>query len=102
MKMTKNQLVEVWTSTQNIIIIDVRTQQEVEQISIPKAVHVPIDELAIRLDELESFDEVYFFCRAGVRSQFACELAKSQNINAFSIPNSIFEIKEVATSIFGT
>lgn len=100
--MTKSQLAEILKSGKNITIVDVRTHQEVQQISIPRALHIPLDELPQRLDEILGFSEVYFFCRAGVRSQVACEIAKVKNINAFSISNSILEIKEVTDSTFET
>lgn len=85
--------------SKNIAIVDVRTQEEYLQISIPNAIHIPLAELPQRVNELQNFDEVHFFCRAGVRGQIAVEIAKNAGINALPILNSVFEISEAVTKL---
>ncbi|MDO3409342.1 rhodanese-like domain-containing protein [Saccharibacillus sp. CPCC 101409] len=55
------------------LMIDVREPEEVAQGMIPGAVHIPLGELAGRLDELDPDRETVFICRSGYRSERACE-----------------------------
>ena len=55
-------------------IVDVRTHQEVAMGKIPGALHVPIDELEARIDELPRDDKnTLIYCAGGGRSAAACE-----------------------------
>ncbi|CAM3308446.1 MULTISPECIES: rhodanese-like domain-containing protein [Saccharibacillus] len=55
------------------LMIDVREPEEVAQGMIPGAVHIPLGQLAGRLDELDPDRETVFICRSGYRSERACE-----------------------------
>lgn len=92
--MNKDELKNLLASNENIAIVDVRSNEERAQISIPKTLHIPMDELPSKLETLKKFDEVYFFCKAGGRARTACKLGKDSGLNAFAITNSIFEIAE--------
>ncbi|MEK7460015.1 MAG: rhodanese-like domain-containing protein [Patescibacteria group bacterium] len=61
----------------NAILVDVRTKDEVSEISVPDAKHIPLDELAGRLGEIKNFSHVLFLCRSGGRSAEACSIAES-------------------------
>jgi rhodanese-related sulfurtransferase len=50
------------------ILIDVREVAEVQQGYIPGATHIPVGELANRLDEVPKDKQVLLYCRGGVRS----------------------------------
>jgi len=56
------------------ILIDVREVAEVQQGYIPGARHIPIGELANRLDEVPKEQQVLLYCRGGVRSGKAGKL----------------------------
>lgn len=59
------------------LILDVRTPEEFEQGHVPGAKNIPHDEVPQRLSEIEGHSEVFIYCRAGVRAQFAaCEIQK--------------------------
>ncbi|MCQ4086037.1 rhodanese-like domain-containing protein [Saccharibacillus sp. JS10] len=55
------------------LMIDVREPDEVAQGMIEGAVHIPLGELAGRVDELDPDREIVFICRSGYRSERACE-----------------------------
>ncbi|MDA0617608.1 MAG: rhodanese-like domain-containing protein, partial [Proteobacteria bacterium] len=85
--------------TKNIAVVDVRTYEERSQIPIPNSIHIPVDELELKLDDIKSFDVVYFFCRAGRRAEIATQLAISHGIKAITIPDSIYEIKQASDGV---
>lgn len=49
-------------------ILDVREPYEFEAGHIPNAVHIPMDQLPERLEELDPDDDVNVICRTGGRS----------------------------------
>ena len=58
-------------------LLDVREPHELEISALPNAVNIPLGELAGRLSELDSADEMVVFCKAGSRSARALELLAS-------------------------
>lgn len=57
--------------SQNSIIIDVRRYDEREQGYINGTIHIPLDELSIKLDdviEMAKDKNLYFYCGSGARS----------------------------------
>jgi rhodanese-related sulfurtransferase len=81
-------------STKNIAIVDVRTHDERRQISIQNTLHIPLDELPFRTNELVDFDEIHFFCKAGVRAKTACIIGIEAKLNCFAVSQGVFEIAE--------
>ncbi|MBP2830758.1 rhodanese-like domain-containing protein [Aquimarina sp. U1-2] len=58
-------------------IVDVRTEEEVEDGYIPEMVHIDIRKGQGFLDEIEQLDKTknyYVYCRSGARSAQACTL----------------------------
>jgi len=62
----------------NQMTLDVRTTPEVQQGTIAGSVHIPLDELRHRLNELPKDKEVLAFCQVGLRGYLACRIL-SQN-----------------------
>lgn len=54
---------------QGVFLLDVRTQEEWDQIHVPNATLIPLDQLESRLDELPRQQEIVVMCRSGNRSQ---------------------------------
>jgi rhodanese-related sulfurtransferase len=52
-------------------LIDVRTRHEYEAVRVPGTVHLPLHEVADRLDDLAGDRPVAFLCRSGHRSAVA-------------------------------
>jgi rhodanese-related sulfurtransferase len=62
-------------------VIDVRTRDEYDVQSIPGSVHIPVDELRERLDEVRR-DGVVVHCRVGQRGHIAAQILRSHDIPA--------------------
>jgi len=58
-------------SKPNLIILDVRTQEEYDDGRIEGALLIPVSELEDRLDELSKNSEILVYCRTGNRSSNA-------------------------------
>ncbi len=63
--------------TNHLKLLDVREPHELEISALPDAVNIPLGELAGRLSELDSADEMVVFCKGGSRSARALELLAS-------------------------
>ncbi len=55
------------------VLVDVRRLDEHDEAHLPHAIHIPLDQLPDRLDEIPAADEVLVICRSGARSAAACE-----------------------------
>jgi adenylyltransferase/sulfurtransferase len=58
-------------------LLDVREPHELEISALPNAVNIPLGQLAARLSELDSAEEMVVFCKSGSRSARALELLVS-------------------------
>lgn len=66
-------------------IIDVREDDEVAAGMIPGAKHIPLGEVAERVGELDAEKEYHMVCRAGRRSEMACSILESHDINTINV-----------------
>lgn len=63
----------------NAVILDVRTEEEVERGYIPNAINIDIYQGQDFIDEVEKLDKAknyYVYCRSGKRSAQACSIMK--------------------------
>ncbi len=63
--------------TNRLKLLDVREPHELEISALPNAVNIPLGQLAGRLSELDSAEEMVIFCKGGTRSARALELLVS-------------------------
>ncbi|MDX8382927.1 MAG: rhodanese-like domain-containing protein [Ghiorsea sp.] len=56
------------------VFLDVRTQGEYDAGHVPGALHIPIQSLAMRLNEVPKDKRLYVYCESGVRSTKASKL----------------------------
>ena len=63
--------------TPSLILLDVREPHELEISALPNALNIPLGQLAGRLTELNSADDMVVFCKGGTRSARALELLSS-------------------------
>lgn len=61
-------------SSEEFILLDVRSLPEHEEGAIPGAVLIPLDQLDGRYTELPMDKEIILYCRSGRRSQIAAEI----------------------------
>ncbi|WP_103865034.1 rhodanese-like domain-containing protein [Aquimarina sp. I32.4] len=74
---TQEEWQEQIANDNNAVILDVRTEEEVEDGFIPNMLNLDIRQGQDFLDELEKLDKskkYYVYCRSGARSAQACTL----------------------------
>ncbi len=78
------------------VLLDVRTDAERQAKSIPGSLHIPLDELPSRIDELEKYrgQEIISYCRSGNRSLAATEILAEQGFRAASMNGGIMAWQE--------
>jgi len=59
-----------------VFLLDVRTQEEWNEVHIPETTLIPLDELKTRLNELPRGVEIVVVCRSGNRSQEGREILR--------------------------
>src|SRR5882762_10562945 len=59
------------------LLLDVRQDWETKLCRLENAVHIPIEEIELRTDELNSGDEIVVYCHQGVRSAAVAEYLRS-------------------------
>lgn len=74
-------------------LLDVRDAYELHISNLKiESVHIPLDDLQSRLDELDKSDEVIVLCRSGNRSATACELLAQKGFkNVYNLKGGINE-----------
>lgn len=60
------------------LLVDVRTEDEFNQGTIPGAVNIPLDHLRERMAELSPDQEIYLFCQIGLRGYMASRILMQQ------------------------
>ena len=86
-------LQEEWTkqlkSDDNAVVLDVRTQDEIDLGMIPDAIHIDIFKGQGFIDEVEQLDKTknyYVYCKSGNRSGQACAIMNQLDIeNAYNL-----------------
>ena len=80
------------------VLLDVRRAEERAKGFIPGSIHIPLDELRARLDELPSDREVIAHCQTGQRSYYACRLLRQHGYRARNLTGS-WRTWKIATAI---
>jgi rhodanese-related sulfurtransferase len=84
--LTQSQWLERLTQDDNALILDVRTQSEIEEGMIPEAQLIDIQNAAgfmQKANELDKSKNYYVYCRSGSRSAQACMI-----LNSLGFPNT--------------
>lgn len=77
MNLAQEQWWQQYQEDTNAVILDVRTEEEVEESRIPNSINIDIYKGQGFLDELEKLDKnksYYVYCKSGGRSNQACLL----------------------------
>lgn len=59
------------------LLLDVRQDWETKLCRLPNAVHIPIEEIELRAEELSRDDRIVVYCHQGVRSAAVAEYLRS-------------------------
>ncbi|SDB49072.1 Rhodanese-related sulfurtransferase [Flavobacteriaceae bacterium MAR_2010_188] len=93
--LTQDEWIEQLNDDGNAVILDVRTEDEMEAGFIPGALNIDIYKGQEFLDELEKLDKsknYYVYCRSGARSAQACALMNQSNFeNAYNLKGGFME-----------
>ena len=81
-EMEVTQLNKLLKNGSSLIIIDVREEFELEISKIDGAIHIPMNQVPRRLDELNPDIDYVVMCRTGVRSSQICEFLSNQNFRS--------------------
>jgi len=60
------------------VLVDVREPWEVQLVSLKEAVHIPMEDMPWRVEELNREDEVVVLCHTGVRSGMVAQWLRAQ------------------------
>lgn len=71
--------------TADDFVLDVRTAGEFERGHAPHAVHIPVDDLRGRLDELPRSRTIHAYCGVGIRSYIAARILLQNGFDAKNI-----------------
>lgn len=66
-------------------VLDVRNLDEYREAHVPRAVLIPLPELAARQDEIPEGDPLHVICAAGARSLTAAKALAEAGYNAVSV-----------------
>lgn len=73
--LSQQKWIEQLNDDTNAVILDVRTQDEVDEGKIPNTLHIDIYKGQGFIDEVDALDKTknyYVYCRSGARSAQAC------------------------------
>src|SRR3990170_3497777 len=65
---------------ENFILLDVRTEMEYMSGRIKGCIHIPLDKLSSRINELDNTTEIITYCRAGLRAAQAYRILKNAGL----------------------
>ena len=90
------------SSYKKSIILDVRTVEEYEEISIPNAILANIlepNEFMNVVEKLEKKSKIFVYCRSGIRSQKACAVLDQLGFKeTYNLNGGILEWKKTLTN----
>ena len=69
----------------SVTLLDVRTAMEVSRGKIDGFMHIPLDLLRERIDEVPKGKPVYVHCHSGLRSYIACRILSGNGYDCFHL-----------------
>ena len=69
------------------VVVDVRRTDEYGGGHVKGALHIPVDDVLARIEELPTNKRLLFICAAGVRSGLACEMASAMGLETENLFN---------------
>ena len=80
-EITTTEVQELLNKGENISLIDVREAHELARGKIPGVKHIPLNEVQLRMSELDKNQEHIIVCRSGNRSGVACNILAAHGYN---------------------
>jgi rhodanese-related sulfurtransferase len=69
------------------LLLDVRTLEEYEEVRIPDAINIPLDELEDRVAEVPVDKPIVLVCRSGMRSMMGAEVLRHLGLRDATLYN---------------
>ena len=66
---------------ENITLLDIRSEAEVVQGSLPDSEHLPMHLIPLKMQDLPKEGDVVLYCRSGARSYHACAYLAQQGVH---------------------
>lgn len=81
--------------TKNILLIDVRSEDQHKEASIPGAVNLSVEEIKNDPGRFAEYEQVFIHCNRGGMSQRACDALKAEGFdNVVNVSRGITQWKE--------
>lgn len=88
-EITPTEFVERRSRGESLTLLDVREEWELGVASVPDVIHIPMGEVADRLDELDRSREVVVLCRSGRRSLQVANFLQQNGFQAVNLAGGI-------------
>ncbi|MEC0168836.1 rhodanese-like domain-containing protein [Paenibacillus graminis] len=95
-QITAQELRQRLESGEDLVLIDVREDDEVAFGMIPGAKHIPMGEIPQHTEELPQETEIVFICRSGARSQRVCEYLQQFGYRTSNLSGGMMDWNETA------
>ncbi len=73
----------------DIVLLDVRSPAEHEEVSIPGSLLIPLEQLPFKMGELPKDKKIVVYCRSGNRSAMATYILRSRGFEAYNMAGGI-------------
>ncbi|AIQ52304.1 rhodanese-like domain-containing protein [Paenibacillus sp. FSL R7-0331] len=97
-QVTPDELRQRLAAGEDLLLIDVREEDEVAAGMIPGAQHIPMGQIPQRSGDLPADSGIIFICRSGARSQRVCEYLQQFGIQSSNLSGGMIEWNETAES----
>ena len=71
------------------VLVDVRDDWETKLCRLPNALHMPVEEIELRVAELSLDDDVVVYCHHGVRSAAVADYLRQRGYNARNLAGGL-------------
>lgn len=92
--LSSDKLKELIQNNKNILLIDIRSKDEFEEVNIETSINIPLQDLLYNIDELQEHNDknIVIYCRSGHRSVTACNLLAMEGFkNLYNLEYGINE-----------
>lgn len=83
----------------SVVLLDTRTDAEFNRGHVEGFMHIPIDELRERMNELPQGKPVYVMCQSGLRSYIACRILSQSGFDCYNFAGGYSFYRTVSEDI---
>jgi rhodanese-related sulfurtransferase len=99
--MEMNEFIEKYKSDTTLVVLDVRTEQELSGSlgKLDRIINIPVQVLENRIEELSKYKDkdIAVICRTGNRSGVATEILRGKGFNAKNVLGGMVEYRKLAS-----